>query len=125
MTDENLDRIRNILDEIPVPRGHIRLYRGSSSTRDIQKASFIRELFPEMEEVAGRWFTNSLDDALYYATTVSGDPRLFFIDIAENIVEDYKASNMPRYKHLVYKPQNEFIIPPVYFQHLREIPFNL
>ncbi|MGH3443604.1 MAG: hypothetical protein ACRDUY_16470, partial [Nitriliruptorales bacterium] len=80
----NTRQASGALDEPPVPKGHVRLYRGS----------YGRQVAVDLpEQVAarrGRYFTSDREKALAYARQGGGEPRLKYVDVPADDVEDFR-----------------------------------
>jgi hypothetical protein len=78
------------------PVDSVRLYRGQpgrSAYREIP--AWIREsaTFQLQRTAEGRWFTDNLDEALWYARECD-DGEVVFVDVAAAGIEQYRVSNI-------------------------------
>lgn len=82
----------------PVPDGHVRLYRGESAPTQ-------RKVIPEwirqnkqalgIYDAEGRWFTNNLDNAVWYKNDADVG-RIVYVDVPEEIAKANKLNKQSK-----------------------------
>ena len=78
-----------------VSKDTTRLYRGETATGEIKQISDWLSSQPEVKatrEATGRWFTNNLSDAEWYA--LEGLGKISYVDVPNKVADLYRVDNL-------------------------------
>lgn len=101
----------------------MRLYRFQGTEAASPVSPWISETaeYQNMMAAAGRWFADSLEEALWYECDHE-DGIVLCIDLDDELAENWRVSNMPRRPGgrdvpdnpaaWSLRPENEFFLPP-------------
>jgi hypothetical protein len=101
----------------------MRLYRFQGTDPQRQVSNWIRETeeYQNMIAASGRWFTDDIEEALWYRCD-HGEGIILMIDVDDEIAENWRVSNIvsdPRGRSArdnpaawSLRPEKEFFLPP-------------
>jgi len=100
----------------PPQPGFIRLYRGEVRPGEASLPDWLKGS-PELaaqQQAAGRWFTDDLEQARWYARDAGPQGRLVFVDVPVEVADAGKVSANPEAARYSANPDREWFLPREY-----------